>query len=578
MGIKGLLKVLENGVAEEGHVGQLGERVGIDGYCWLHRASYSCAKEVALGGEGAARRIGEFFSGRLRGLYDSGVRQVYVVFDGARLPAKELVNERRGADRQRAKDQAVEALRQGQLGRAAELFQKAVHISPLLVHRVATRLRREFHAKPFTVIIAPHEADAQLAQLCRAGLVDGVISEDSDLLAFGCPRVLFKMDHSGRGRLVDMARLGLNRDPCFAGFTPAMFRRTCMLAGCDYLPSLPGVGVKKAHALVRAARDHLPDLALALAPLVPSPAALSDYLSRFLRAEFTFLHQPVFDLSLSRAVPLTPYPHPLPSFDFSLSSSSSSSPSDSMVDIRFAGTILSPEISLAISRSEIDPNTHEPFPVDSLPPDTLPSLPPSRAFLTSSSSSASASAPSVLWRSRRAQSFTPSSPAVPISRKNILITSFFSPLSSTSSAASSSSSEDPCTITIISPDQSSSSSSSPPPPSPSPSPPPSPTEPITRSPYFAAANPRKKQRNNAVIDNNSGELDEIRLVLDAPIASLENQSLSERPSGPWSPNAPTSRPQHPVESFAKGKALFVGRSPPPSPSKPLAVISRLHPL
>ena len=37
--------------------------------------------------------------------------------------------------------------------------------------------------------VAPYEADAQLAYLARNGIVDAVISEDSDLLAFGCPKV-----------------------------------------------------------------------------------------------------------------------------------------------------------------------------------------------------------------------------------------------------------------------------------------------------------------------------------------------------------------------------------------------------
>ncbi len=38
-------------------------------------------------------------------------------------------------------------------------------------------------------IVAPYEADAQIAYLALNGLVDVVITEDSDLLAYGCPRV-----------------------------------------------------------------------------------------------------------------------------------------------------------------------------------------------------------------------------------------------------------------------------------------------------------------------------------------------------------------------------------------------------
>lgn len=38
-------------------------------------------------------------------------------------------------------------------------------------------------------IVAPYEADAQLAYLANNGIVDAVITEDSDLIAFGCPNV-----------------------------------------------------------------------------------------------------------------------------------------------------------------------------------------------------------------------------------------------------------------------------------------------------------------------------------------------------------------------------------------------------
>lgn len=35
-------------------------------------------------------------------------------------------------------------------------------------------------------MVAPYEADAQLCFLEREGYVDGIITEDSDLLVFGC--------------------------------------------------------------------------------------------------------------------------------------------------------------------------------------------------------------------------------------------------------------------------------------------------------------------------------------------------------------------------------------------------------
>lgn len=44
-------------------------------------------------------------------------------------------------------------------------------------------------ARGVDCIVAPYEADAQLAYLTQSGLAQGVITEDSDLLAFGCKKV-----------------------------------------------------------------------------------------------------------------------------------------------------------------------------------------------------------------------------------------------------------------------------------------------------------------------------------------------------------------------------------------------------
>ena len=37
--------------------------------------------------------------------------------------------------------------------------------------------------------MAPYEADAQLAYLMKSGLAQAIISEDSDLLVYGCQKV-----------------------------------------------------------------------------------------------------------------------------------------------------------------------------------------------------------------------------------------------------------------------------------------------------------------------------------------------------------------------------------------------------
>ena len=51
-------------------------------------------------------------------------------------------------------------------------------------------LSQAARAQGVDCLVAPYEADAQLAYLSKAGIVQAVITEDSDLLAFGCKKVL----------------------------------------------------------------------------------------------------------------------------------------------------------------------------------------------------------------------------------------------------------------------------------------------------------------------------------------------------------------------------------------------------
>ena len=57
--------------------------------------------------------------------------------------------------------------------------------------------------------MAPYEADAQLAHFFNTGRAQVIITEDSDLLAFGVKRCFFKMDKSGVGIEVDLSNLGM---------------------------------------------------------------------------------------------------------------------------------------------------------------------------------------------------------------------------------------------------------------------------------------------------------------------------------------------------------------------------------
>lgn len=50
--------------------------------------------------------------------------------------------------------------------------------------------KKELRRAGVKLIVAPYEADAQLAYLSRSGAVDVVITEDSDCLPYGCKKVM----------------------------------------------------------------------------------------------------------------------------------------------------------------------------------------------------------------------------------------------------------------------------------------------------------------------------------------------------------------------------------------------------
>ena len=84
------------------------------------------------------------------------------------------------------------------------------------------------------------------------GIVNLVISEDSDLLVFGCRRVAFKLDLSGRFEMIEHDRLGEVLGP---DFSVEKFRYMCILSGCDYLASPDGIGLGKAFRVFRRAKQ-----------------------------------------------------------------------------------------------------------------------------------------------------------------------------------------------------------------------------------------------------------------------------------------------------------------------------------
>lgn len=97
---------------------------------------------------------------------------------------------------------------------------------------------------------SPSEAEAQCAAMTKAGLVYGAASEDMDTLTFGSPILLRHLTYS-EARKLPISQIDL--DSALKGLQLSMsqFIDLCILLGCDYCPSVKGIGPKRALNLIR---------------------------------------------------------------------------------------------------------------------------------------------------------------------------------------------------------------------------------------------------------------------------------------------------------------------------------------
>jgi len=290
---------------------------------------------------------------RVNMLLNCGVTPI-MVFDGGYLPMKQRTEETRRMSRNRNFEQGVALRDSGDHNGANVFFSKAVDVTSEMAKKLIDQL--EFNGVRY--VVAPYEADSQMAYLSRKGMVDFIISEDSDCIPFGCDKILFKFDASGHGEYVDVSRFPKNKEISLANFTQEMILDMCILSGCDYLASCYGMGIKGAHKLVskyRKTHRILKGLRFEGSFSVPN-----NYENDFYKAKLTFLHQMVYPytntpLQMSCVVPLTPYPQDKSFLELLHQDDR---------DLSFLGQVLGPEVSFAIATGIMDPISKKPFPGD----------------------------------------------------------------------------------------------------------------------------------------------------------------------------------------------------------------------
>lgn len=262
----------------------------------------------------------------------------YIVFDGDYLPSKAATEVDRAKRREESKRKGLELYRLNKPSQAHLELQKAVDVTPEMARELIDELKKI----GVQYVVAPYEADSQLAYLERTGIIQGMLSEDSDLLVFGAKRLLTKLDQYGDCVEINRANFTACREISLVGWSDAEFRRMAILSGCDYLASINKMGLKTAYRYVRKYKSI--EKILQMLQLDGQYYVPTGYLQAFHKAELTFLHQRVFCPVKNDIVMMTDLASEAQPEDFS-----------------FIGHGLEQNIAIGVAKGDLDPMTKQPI-------------------------------------------------------------------------------------------------------------------------------------------------------------------------------------------------------------------------
>ncbi|KAF2444350.1 PIN domain-like protein [Karstenula rhodostoma CBS 690.94] len=335
MGISGLLPLLKSVQKPCSLKKFAGQTIGVDAYGWLHRGTAACAIELAQ--DKPTTKFVDFAMNRVRMLVHFGITP-YLVFDGDNLPSKSGTEKGRRERRKESRRLGLELLKVGKTSQAHLELQKSVDVTP----EMARMLIEELKHHNIQYLVAPYEADSQLAYLERKGIIDGILSEDSDLLVFGAKCLITKLDKYGECVEVNRSHFTACREVSLVGWSDADFRRMSILSGCDYLPGIGGMGLKTAYRMLR---KHKTVERLVKAVQFDGKFKVPNgFLEDFYQAENTFLYPWVYCPTSKQLVHLTT---PGPDIDMS--------------QMTYIGEEVASHLAYGVARGELHPRSKQPL-------------------------------------------------------------------------------------------------------------------------------------------------------------------------------------------------------------------------
>ncbi|KAG2220590.1 hypothetical protein INT45_002612 [Circinella minor] len=266
MGIHGLTKLISEhapGAIKSNEISSyFGRKVAIDASMSIYQFMIAVRQQDGQmltndAGETTSHLMGMFY--RTVRMVENGIKPVYV-FDGRPPLLKSGELAKRKARKEEAQANLEEANEVGTTEEVARYTKRTVRVTK--EHNDECKKLLKLMGIPY--VEAPCEAEAQCAELAKAGLVYAAASEDMDTLTFGTPTLLRHLTFSEARKMpideihLDKALEGLEMDK-------NQFTDLCILLGCDYVDSIKGVGPTRAYSLIKEhksiekAIEHLPE-------------------------------------------------------------------------------------------------------------------------------------------------------------------------------------------------------------------------------------------------------------------------------------------------------------------------------
>lgn len=224
MGVKGLFKLIKElapGAIKTVKLTDLaGWTIGVDVSLAVYQwCSIGCTRNIKNAAGKYINHIQGAFFHTVR-LLNAGIKPV-MIFDGAPPDVKAGVIAKRKESRDNGTSLRI----------PSGVFEEVAKLYDLL---------------GVQVVHAVSEAEAQAAVMCRAGLLDGILTDDIDALVFGAKYMIKGLDSPHSVILIELAavlkELNLTQDELID---------LSILLGCDYAGTLKGIGPKTALRLIR---------------------------------------------------------------------------------------------------------------------------------------------------------------------------------------------------------------------------------------------------------------------------------------------------------------------------------------